>query len=63
MIFFRPPEPHPRSGEIVILDTGEKAKIYWIFGQDKFYMVGIDDKNHDDGIRFQVVPANKLKLG
>ncbi len=45
------------------LDTGEKAKIYWIFGQDKFYMVGIDDKNHDDGIRFQVVPANKIKLG
>ena len=63
MIYFRPSNPHPRSGEIVTLDTGEKAKIYWIFGPDTFYLVGIDDKAYDDGIRFQVVPANKIKLG
>lgn len=65
MIFFNPPKPHPRYGEEVLVrkdDKWEKAKIYWIYGPDKFFLVGFDDPRYIDGIRFEIVKSHDIKL-
>jgi len=66
MIFFRPPKPHPRFGEKVTVeidDRRETGKIYWIYGPEKFYLIGFDDPRYLDGIRFEIVISTKVKLG
>jgi hypothetical protein len=66
MIFLNPPKPHPRYGEeiLVLKNSGwKKAKIYWIYGPDKFFLVAFDDPEYIDGIRFEIIPSHMIKLG
>ena len=66
MIFFNPPKPHPRYGEEVLVrneDRWEKAKIYWIYGPDKFFLVGLEDSSYIENIRFEIIPSHMIKLG
>jgi hypothetical protein len=66
MIFFNPPTPHPRFGEIIYFDTNDgwkEGKIYWIYGPDKFYLIGFNNSEYIEGIKFQIIPSDRVKLG
>ena len=66
MVFFKPPRPHPRFGESVYVDIDnerQEGKIYWIYGPDQFFLIGFNDSRYIDGIRFEVIPSNRVKLG
>jgi hypothetical protein len=66
MIFFNPPRPHPRFGEKVYVDINnewQEGKIYWVYGPNKFFLIGFDDSGYIDGISFQIVPSYRVKLG
>lgn len=64
MIYFSPPEPHPRFGEKVLVkfDEWEEGEIYWVYGPDKFFLIGFKDNRYIDGIRFEIYPYERIKF-
>ena len=66
MIYFDPPKPHPRAGEIVYLRIADgswnEAKIQWVYGQNKYFLLSIKDNRYSEGIRFEIANANDINF-
>jgi hypothetical protein len=65
MIYFSPPNTHPRFLEKVMVKfDGEwqEGEIYWVYGPEKFFLIGFKDNRYLDGLRFEIYPKTRVKF-